>query len=118
METQLALEQEAETLLAQFEIVVAKLKLFVKKVMKDADFTPDHFTLVSTNLERPTQAYISIFQAFFAEHPKAIENRDVNYVRALLPPEFQQYKLSEENRKKGVDYIEAIELLLEEYNGK
>lgn len=110
------LEEEELTLLSQFSIVIDKLKVFAMKVAKDSKFSGAHIRLLQTGLDHSVLAYIAKFQAYFRIHNEAIANRDVNYFRALLPESFQKYELSEENRKKGVQFIEAIESLLEDYN--
>jgi len=116
MQDQEALEEEEATLFTQFSIVVAKLQIFAKKVAHDSGFTPEHTQLLVTGMQRSTIMYIQTFQAWFKKHPEAIAKRDIPYFKALLPVQFQCYQLSEENRLKGVQFIEAIELLLEDFN--
>ena len=110
------LEEEELTLLSQFSIVIDKLKVFAMKVAKDSGFSPAHVRLLQTGLDHSVLSYIAKFQSYFQVHSAAIAKRDFDYFRALLPEAFQKYELSEENRLKGVQFIEAIESLLEDYN--
>lgn len=109
------IEQEELTLLSQFTIVTEKLKKFALKVAKDSGFTEEHTVLLSNALDRSTFAYIQAFRVAFDKHAAAIKKRDINYFHMLLPVEFHDYKISDENRDKGVQFIEAIESLLSDY---
>lgn len=116
MNTEEQLEEEEMTLLSQFSVVVTKLKAFAMKVAEDSKFSGEHIRLLSAGLDRSVLTYIATFQAWFRLHSAAIAKRDINYLRALLPAGFQDYELSTENYNKGVQFIEAIESLLEDYN--
>jgi hypothetical protein len=110
------LEEEELTIRSQFAEVVSKLKNFCLKVAVDSGVTGEQVRLLVMALDKSVLAYIMIFQTWFKIHAVAIAKRDMDYFQKLLPVAYHSYIISDENRAKGVQFLEAIEELLKDYN--
>lgn len=111
----MAEEQEYGSVLASFDEVFAKLRIWAPNALAEIGAKPADIEKINFLLKLDTLVHIGALKQHFDKHSKRLLSKDVNYVRDnFLPPEYRTVEIPQHLVEKGFLYIEVIAELLEQ----
>lgn len=109
------LSEKMEFILVKLDEAVMKLRRFILvEVLPDIGATPEQIESVRSALNHDSTLFVPVIRDFLANYMPQVLAMEMDFFRALFPPEFKEAKISIEHQKKGVLFARVFQSLLKD----
>jgi hypothetical protein len=107
--------EKRESILMKLDEAIMKLRRFLlTEVLPAIGATTAQIESAREQMNHDSTLYVPVIREFIMNYKQQIKTRDIDFFRALFPPEFAQSEISIEHQDKGALFAKVFKSILKD----